>query len=88
MKVSKVAYKPLGMVFGAAGGVLAGAVFKRVWRLVDDKHDAPSPTDEDRGWREVLIASALQGMIFALVRAAVDRGGAAGVRRITGTWPA
>jgi hypothetical protein len=36
----------------------------------------------------VLVASALQGMIFALVRAAVDRGGAAGVRRITGTWPA
>jgi hypothetical protein len=36
MKMSKVAYKPLGMVFGAAGGVLAGAVFKRVWRLVDD----------------------------------------------------
>ncbi|HZU56545.1 MAG TPA: DUF4235 domain-containing protein [Actinocrinis sp.] len=88
MKVSKVAYKPLGMVFGAAGGVLAGAVFKRVWRLIDDQQDAPSPTDEDRGWREVLVASVLQGMIFALVRAAVDRGGAAGVRRITGTWPA
>lgn len=88
MKVSKVAYKPLGMVIGAAGGVLAGAVFKRVWRLIDDKQDAPSPTDEERGWPEVLVASALQGMIFALVRAAADRGGATGVRRITGTWPA
>lgn len=88
MNVSKVAYKPLGMAFGAAGGVLAGAVFRRVWRLIDDQHEAPSPTDENRGWREVLIASALQGMIFALVRAAVDRSGAAGVRRLTGTWPA
>ena len=88
MNVSKVMYRPLGMAFGAAGGVLAGAVFRRVWRLIDDKQDAPSPTDEDRGWREVLVASALQGMIFALVRAAVDRSGAAGVRRLTGTWPA
>jgi hypothetical protein len=26
--------------------------------------------------------------VFALVKAAVDRGGAAGVRRLTGTWPA
>lgn len=88
MNVSKAMYRPLGMAFGAAGGVLAGAVFRRVWRLVDDKQDAPSPTDEDRGWREVLVASALQGMIFAMVRAAVDRSGAAGVRRLTGTWPA
>lgn len=88
MNASKAMYKPLGMVFGAASGVLAGAVFRRVWRLVDDKRDAPSPTDEDRGWREVLVASALQGMIFAMVRAAVDRSGAAGVRRLTGTWPA
>lgn len=88
MNASKMAYKPLGMAFGAAGGLLAGVVFRRVWRLIDDTQDAPHPTDEDRGWREVLIASALQGMIFALVRAAVDRGGAAGVRRITGTWPA
>ena len=88
MNVSKVAYKPLGMVVGAAGGVVAGALFKRAWRLIDDKQEAPSPTDEDRGWREVLLASALHGVIFALVRAAVDRGGAAGVRRLTGTWPA
>ncbi len=88
MNVSKVAYKPLGMAFGAVGGVLAGALFRRAWRLIDDQQEAPSPTDEDRGWREVLIASALQGMIFAMVRAAVDRSGAAGVRRLTGTWPA
>ncbi len=88
VNVSKVAYKPLGLAFGAAGGVLAGALFKRVWRLIDDKQEAPSATDEDRGWREVLVASALHGVIFALVRATVDRGGAAGVRRLTGTWPA
>lgn len=88
MNASKVAYKPLGMAFGAVGGVVAGAVFRKVWRLIDDKQEAPRPTDEDRGWREVLVASALHGMIFALVRAAVDRSGAAGVRRLTGTWPA
>ncbi len=38
-------------------------------------------------WGEVLTAAALQGAIFAVVKAAVDRGGAAGVRRLTGEWP-
>ncbi len=88
MRWARTSYKPLGMAIGMGGGMLAGAVFKRVWRLVDDKREAPQATDEDRGWREVLLASALHGMIFALVRAAADRGGAAGVRRLTGTWPA
>ena len=29
----------------------------------------------------------MQGAIFALVKAAVDRGAAKGTRRLTGTWP-
>ena len=49
--------------------------------------EAPNATDEDRGWGEILAAAALQGAIFAVVRAAVDRGGAVGVRRLTGRWP-
>ena len=31
--------------------------------------------------------AALQGAIFAVVKAAVDRGAAEGTRRITGVWP-
>ena len=50
--------------------------------------DAPNATDEDRGWGEVLTAAALQGAIFAAVKAAVDRAGATGMRRVTGRWPA
>jgi hypothetical protein len=32
-------------------------------------------------------AAALQGATFALVKAAVDRGGAEGFRKLTGVWP-
>jgi hypothetical protein len=32
-------------------------------------------------------AAALQGAIFAFVKAAVDRGGAEGFRKMTGVWP-
>jgi hypothetical protein len=85
--MSKLVYKPVGLVLGAAAGAMAGFVFKRVWRAVADEDDAPSATDERRTWTEVLAAAALQGLIFAVVKAAVDRGGATGFRRLTGTWP-
>ena len=87
MKASKVAYKPVGWALGAISGALAGAVFKQVWKAIGHEADAPDATDQDRGWREVLIAATLQGAIFAGVKAAVDRGGATAVHRLTGTWP-
>ncbi|MFB7864367.1 DUF4235 domain-containing protein [Streptomyces sp. NPDC056069] len=87
MKASKIAYKPVGLTLGALSGLLASAAFKQAWKMIGDEDDAPKPTDEDRAWTEILVAAALQGAIFALVRAAVDRAGAATTRRLTGTWP-
>ena len=86
-KMQKLAYKPVGLLLGIGAGALAGFVFKEVWRVASGDDDAPNATDEDRGWGEILAAAALQGAIFALVKAAVDRSGAVGVRKITGTWP-
>jgi hypothetical protein len=83
----RVAYKPVGLLLGVAAGAVSGIVFKQVWKRLDGSDDAPHATDEDRGWGEVLVAAALQGAIFALVKAAVDRAGATGVRRVTGRWP-
>jgi predicted metal-dependent enzyme (double-stranded beta helix superfamily) len=86
-KLQKVAYKPVGLLLGVAAGALAGIIFKQVWRLTAGEDDAPNATDEDRGWGEIIAAAALQGAIFAVVKALVDRGGATGVRKLTGTWP-
>lgn len=79
----RLLYKPFSML----GGVLARAVFKRVWKLTAGEDEVPKATDAQRGWREVLLAATLQDAIFALVKAAVDRGAAEGDRRFTGTWP-
>ncbi|WP_033822708.1 DUF4235 domain-containing protein [Kitasatospora sp. MBT63] len=87
MAMGKILYKPLGLLFGVLGGVVARGVFKRLWALLGHEDDAPQATDRNRTWREVLTAAALQGAVFALVKAAVDRGGAVGARRLTGTWP-
>ncbi len=86
-KVSKVAFKPVGLLLSIGAGAVAGVVFKEVWKLASGDDDAPDAGDEERGWGEVLAAAALQGAIFALVKAAVHRGSAASVRKLTGTWP-
>ncbi|MFI7370515.1 DUF4235 domain-containing protein [Actinoplanes sp. NPDC049668] len=87
-KKTKIAYKPVGWLAGAAAGMLAGLLFKQTWKLAGNDDDAPNATDEDRGWGEILAAAALQGAIFAAVKATVERAGAVGVRRATGEWPA
>jgi hypothetical protein len=86
-KVGKLAYKPVGLLLGIGAGAVAGIVTKKIWQLASGDDDTPNATDEERGWGEILIAAALQGAIFALVKAAVDRGGASGVRKLTGQWP-
>lgn len=86
-KAAKVAYRPIGLVSSIAGGVLAGVLFKQVWRKVKDEDDAPGALESEYGWKDVLIAAAAQGAIFAVVKAVVDRSGAKAFERWTGEWP-
>ena len=86
-KAAALTYKPLSLAAGVSGGLLAGIVFKQVWKRVSQEEDAPEATDQAYGFVEVVLAAALQGAIFAAVKALVDRGGAEGFRRLTGTGP-
>jgi Protein of unknown function (DUF4235) len=85
--MNKLAYRLLGLAASVLGGMLASAVFKRLWKITAGEDEAPSATDERRGWPEILVAAALQGAIFAVVQAAIDRGTAEGTRKLTGVWP-
>ncbi|GHF82312.1 hypothetical protein FHX82_004651 [Amycolatopsis bartoniae] len=80
----KLLYKPLSLIISALGGVLAGAVFKQAWKAISGDDDAPKATATDRKMQEVLLAAALQGAIFGLVKAVVDRGGAQAFEKATG----
>jgi hypothetical protein len=80
-------YRPLGLLFGVLGGVAASAAFNQVWRHLSGEDEAPEPTDPNYSWQEVLAAAAIQGAIFGLVKAAIDRGGAKGWERLTGVYP-
>ncbi|MET7475931.1 DUF4235 domain-containing protein [Streptomyces sp. NPDC005648] len=82
-----LAYKPLGFAMGWVSGSVAGLAFRKTWMAIRHEEDAPDALDRDRGWGEILLAAAVQGAIFAVVRSAVDRGGAKAIERSTGVWP-
>jgi hypothetical protein len=86
--VNRLLYKPFGLILGAMAGAIAGSIFKQTWHALSHEDDTPTATDEERSWTEILAAAALQGAIFAIIKAAVDRSGATGFRRLTGRWPA
>lgn len=80
-------YKPLGLLFSVLGGIAAGAAFRKVWMWVANEPEAPKATDSRYPWREVAAAAAIEGAIFGLVKATIDRSGARAFQAVTGTWP-
>jgi uncharacterized protein DUF4235 len=82
----KLIYKPFGIILGILGGLAGRQVFNQIWQRLDDE-EPPEPTTRDTSLRRLVSAVALQGAIFALVKAALDRGTAHGTHKLTGVWP-
>ena len=86
-KGAKFAYRPIGLLTGVAAGAISGAVFKQIWKRVADAEDAPQALESEYPMRQVVLAAALQGAIFAATKAAIERAGARTFTKLTGTWP-
>ena len=86
-KGAALAYRPIGLLGGILAGVVSGAVFKQVWKRVANEDDAPGAMQSEYSMREVVLAAAIQGALFAATKAAIDRAGARGFTKLTGTWP-
>ena len=79
-------YKPIGIVLGILAGIAGRQLFNFIWGKLDEE-EPPEATTEETTWPKVLAAAAVQGVIFRVVRVAVDRYGAMGWRYLTGVWP-
>lgn len=88
-KSAKILYLPVGLTSSILGGLLAGVIFKQVWRrsVPGDRSDPPTALQSEYGLKEVLVAAALQGAIYSVVKTIIDRGGARAFQRWTGEWP-
>jgi hypothetical protein len=85
--MSKLQYKALGLLVGVLGGMLASAIVRKIWELTPGHDEAPEAIDTRRSWGEILTAAALQGAIFAVIRAAVERATAASAEKLAGEPP-
>ncbi len=88
-KSAKILYRPVGIVTSILGGLVAGQVFKQVYKRVGpgDRKDAPTPLQSEYPLKEIVVASLIQGAIYAVVKALIDRGGARVFEKWTGEWP-
>jgi hypothetical protein len=82
----KFLFIPFSVVSGLLAGFAGKKLFEQVWGVIDDE-EPPESEHRDATWAKVLIAAALQGAVFRLVRAAVDRGSRSAFASLTGTWP-
>jgi hypothetical protein len=82
----KVLYKPWSIVFGVVGGMLASKLFAKLWAVLGNEQDT-EPTERQTSWRTVIPAAALEGAIYAGVKAAAQRGSAQAFAASTGVWP-
>ena len=86
---AKVLYRPVGLVSSIAGGLIASMVFKQIWKRVSAGADAdpPTPLQSEYPFKEILLAAVIQGAIYSVVKAIIQRQGARGFQRVTGEWP-
>jgi hypothetical protein len=88
-KSAKILYRPWGLIASLVGGLIAGQIFQQVWKKVDpaSPDDPPTPLQSEFSLPKILVAALVQGAIFSLVRAVINRGGARVFERWTGEWP-
>jgi hypothetical protein len=85
--VAKLGPKLVETATGVAGGLVAGFLFKQLWRMATKDDHPPKATERERSWVEILAAAALQGAVLGVVRAAFHRARAVGTEQVTGSWP-
>jgi hypothetical protein len=85
--MNKLTFKLFSAIVGVAAGLVARRLFTHSWAALAGEDNKPQPTDREADWGEIIVAAALEGALFAAVRAFMDRASAVAFARSTGSWP-
>jgi uncharacterized protein DUF4235 len=84
--VAKLLFVPVSIGGGLLAGLVGRRLFDQVWALFDDE-EPPDSSHRQTEWSKLLLAAALQGAIFRMVKEAADRSSRQGFAALTGSWP-
>ena len=84
--VAKILFIPFSVVGSLLAGFAGKKLFDFIWARFDDA-EPPEAEHRDVGWGKLVAANAIQGAIFAGVRASADHGSRVAFQRATGVWP-
>ena len=82
----KILFIPISVVGGLIAGAVSRKVFDRIWALFDEE-EPPDSKHRDISWGRLILAGAVQGAIFRAVKEATDHASRRAFYRTTGTWP-
>lgn len=84
--MSKLFFIPFSLVSGLIAGMIGKKVFSLVWGLIDDE-EPPKAEHREVDPRKLVLALAIDGAVFALVRGLVDHAARLAFARSYGEWP-
>lgn len=84
--MTKVLFVPVSVVSGLLAGMIGKRLFNAIWGVIDDE-EPPKPEHRRVAFDKLVLALALEGAIFSVVRGLASHGSRQAFTRVTGAWP-
>jgi Protein of unknown function (DUF4235) len=84
--MAKLLFIPVSIVGSLIAGAVSRKIFDQVWGLVDEE-EPPDSKYRDIEWGKLVLAAAIQGAIFRVMKEASDHYSRRAFYRTTGSWP-
>jgi Protein of unknown function (DUF4235) len=84
--MAKMFFIPVSIGAGLLAGFISRKIFDQIWGLVDEE-EPPDSKHRDIEWSRLLLAGAIQGAIFRVIKESIDHGSRRAFYRTTGSWP-
>jgi hypothetical protein len=82
----KIIFIPFSIVASLIAGVLSKKLFNQLWGLVDEE-EPPDGKHRDIALGKLVVAAALQGAVFRIVKETSDHYSRRAFAGVTGSWP-